>query len=97
MSLRADSRVEPRPHVHAREFDGEMVILDAEGGEYYALDELGARVWKRMEQGCTFGEVANEVHADYDVEITVLLNDLLSLGNEWIRRGLVQPMETTSE
>ena len=92
MSLVAESKVEPLPHVHAREFDGELVILDAEAGEYYALDALGARVWKRMEQGCSFREVAEEVHGDYDVEITVLLNDLLSLGNEWLKRGLVQPV-----
>jgi hypothetical protein len=88
--LTDESRTEVCAHVHAREFDGELVILDLEKGLYYGLDPLGTTMWVRMAAGQTVGEVAAEVLGEYDVDARVLLEDLLALGNEWIRLGLVQ-------
>ena len=88
--LTAASHTEVCAHVHAREFDGELVILDLEKGQYYGLDPLGTTMWTRMAAGRSVGEVATELLGDYDVDARVLLDDLLALGNEWIRLGLVQ-------
>ena len=81
------------PHVHARAFDGETVIVDLERGQYYGLDELGTVLWERMAAGKTLSEVVNEVAPKYDVDVSVLREDLVALCNEWIRLGLVQPGE----
>ncbi len=90
--LSPTTRLAPKEHVHVREFDGELVVLDLKKGEYYALREVGVLAWQRMAAGKTFEEVAVEVAGSYDVAVAVALNDLLALGNEWVGRGLVEPV-----
>ena len=80
-------------HVHVREFDGELVILDLELGQYYALDALGTTLWRGMSDGKTASAVASEVKDAYDIDPNVLLNDLVALCSEWLGRGLVKPLK----
>lgn len=89
--LTIDAKLSIKPHVHARAFDDEFVIVDLDRGEYYGLDEVGSEAWKRLASGLTVGQTVNELAEIYDVEVAVLREDLLALGNEWIRLGLVQP------
>ena len=77
-------------HVHAREFEGEMVIVDLEAGQYYALDEVGTRLWNGMSAGKTAREVAIDIEPHYDVTLATLVADLSALCDEWLARGLVQ-------
>lgn len=86
------TRLAPGKHIHVREFDGELVVLDLKKGEYYALRDVGVFAWQRMSAGKTLEEVAVEVAGSYDVSVAVAMNDLLALGNEWLGRGLVEPL-----
>lgn len=88
-ALLSSTRLTPAPHVHAREFDDELVVLDAKRGEYFALKGTGAVAWQRMADGGTMSDVADEIAKIYDVSVAVALNDLLRLGAEWERLGLV--------
>ena len=42
----------------------ELVILDLQGGEYFALDWIGSRMWESLVAGKTPGEVAADLAAD---------------------------------
>ena len=75
--------------VHARVFDGELVILDLAQGEYFALDALGTCLWEGLTEGRTIGELASLVAKDYDVTEDVVLRDFTALRDELIRRGLL--------
>ena len=90
VELAPSTRLVPGKHVHVREFDGELVVLDLKKGEYYALRDVGALAWQRIEEGRSLQEIAEEVAASYDVGVALALNDLLVLGNEWIGHGLVE-------
>lgn len=92
MPIDPHSRLRPADHVYARELDGELVLLDLGGGEYYGLDAIGARVWRALEEGdggVALAAVAAELVPDYDVAADVLLEDLLALAGELEARGLV--------
>jgi hypothetical protein len=88
-----DLRMSVPPHVYAREFDGETVLLDLAKGDYFGLDELGGRLWRGLSQGRSTREVAEEVAPDYAVEFPRLLADLTELATELSRRGLLIPMD----
>jgi hypothetical protein len=75
--------------VHARLFDGELIVLDLAKGEYFALDQIGARFWTGLEEGRTVHQIAQEVVAEYDVSEVDALADLLTLGDELVARGLM--------
>lgn len=84
------SRLTQAKHVHVRQFDGDLVVLDLKNGEYFALRDVGAVAWTRMADGKCLRDVAEEVATTHAVTVDVVLHDLLELGNEWLARGLVE-------
>jgi hypothetical protein len=88
--LEQDDRVQPIEQVHARRFDGELVLLDLAGGEYYALNAIGATIWEALTAGNTLAEVARLLTAHYDVGFDDALADCLGLTAELLDRGLVR-------
>jgi hypothetical protein len=89
MTLDRDARLRAGPHVHARAFENELVLLDLDAGSYYGLDELGAKLWVGVTGGKSPIEVANELKGVYAVDPETLVNDLVALADELTRRGLL--------
>ena len=87
--IQADGRWRRNPDVHAREFDGELIILDLQQGEYYALDAVGTQMWKHLVDGRSPAEIASVLQPEYKVEEAMLLKDVLVLLNELRARHLV--------
>ncbi len=83
------ARLRPAPHAHARDFDGELVLLDLAGGKYYGLDELGAKLWSGVLDGRTPAEIAAAIAPEYDVDRATLEADLLALAQELVDAGLL--------
>jgi Coenzyme PQQ synthesis protein D (PqqD) len=92
MSVGKLGRIRPTKSVHVREFDGEMVLLDLERGEYFGLDELGGKVWRALVQGETPQEIAIHLEPEHDVSLETLVADLVALTDELVRRGLAEPL-----
>ena len=90
MPISSQGKAKVAPHVFAREFDEELVLLDLGRGEYFGLDELGARLWNGISEGRCPREVAKEVAGDYDVDFARLEADLTDLANELLMRGLLE-------
>lgn len=91
MTVGKAGRVRPSKNVHVREFDGEMVLLDLDRGEYFGLDELGGRVWHGLVQGETPLEIATRLEPEHDVVLDTLVADFVALADELVKRGLVEP------
>jgi hypothetical protein len=89
MSARTDLRLDVPEQVHYRQFDDEMLLLDLNRGEYYALNVVGARMWGGLAEGKTPEEIASALAGEYDVEAAVLLRDCLSLVDDLVSRGLL--------
>jgi hypothetical protein len=75
--------------VHTRTFDGELVLLDLDRGDYFALDEIGAKVWAGIEAGKTLDALAEEISAEYDVTRAQAETDLATLRDDLLARGLL--------
>lgn len=75
--------------VHTRVFDGELVVLDLEGGEYFALDAIGTELWNGLESGKSVEEIASSIVRDYDVTLDRALADLAALCDELVTRRLL--------
>lgn len=82
-------RFRPADSVHARMFAGELVILDMDRGEYFAMDEIGATLWAGLDAGKTLEQIADDVVARYDVAREQALGDLVALRDELLQRGLL--------
>ena len=79
------------------ELGGEAAILNLKAGVYYGLNEVGARIWKLIQEPKRVSEIRDTILEEYEVEpdqcevdVIVLLQDLLDNGlieekNESIR------------
>ena len=85
----ADSRLHAHAHVHAREFHGELVILDFSGGRYFSLDEVGTRIWRGLVEGATPREIAAALTSEFDVDEARAFADVTSLVDELLAKGLL--------
>ena len=92
-----DRRLAATGHVHSREFDGEIVILDFSGGRYFSLDEIGTRIWKGLVDGATPREIATAIASEFAVDPERALADVTSLVDELIAKGLVAIRPPSSE
>jgi len=68
-----------------------MVLLDLRGGEYFALNELGTKLWNGLNAGTSVEEIATAIAAEYDVSLDNALEDLLALVNDLVAKGLLLP------
>lgn len=67
----------------------EVVILDPDGGMYYGLDEVGARVWALIQEERAVTEIKNTILAEYQVEPERCECDILALLQDMANRGLI--------
>ena len=51
MTLDPELLLQVARDVHSRKFGEELVLLDLARGEYFSLDELGARIGRSLRQG----------------------------------------------
>ncbi len=67
------------PEQIASELGGEAVILNLGTGQYYGLNEVGARVWELIQQPCTFDSILHSLLEEYDVQPDVCKQDLTKI------------------
>ena len=89
MTFSDDDRVSVPAGVHAREFDGELVVLDLQRGDYFGLDEVGARAWAELARGRSPRQVAALLSGEYNVDEARVLADVRTLVQTLLERGLV--------
>jgi hypothetical protein len=77
--MNESTRVKVSPSVYARPFGDELVLLEFGRGEYFALDAVGALVWRKLEEGLSLGEIADAVTAEHDVTREVAFRDIVDL------------------
>jgi hypothetical protein len=76
--------------VTAREFDGDWILLDLQGGNYFGLDEVGGLVWRHLSAGRSLAEIADLIAGEYDAPRGVILDDIVRLVDELLERRLVR-------
>src|SRR5438093_418349 len=62
-----------------RELDGEVIVLNLETGDYFGLDEVGARFWSLLGQHPSVRQVVDIMSGEYNVARDTLEADLLGL------------------
>jgi hypothetical protein len=69
---------------------GEVAILDVAGGQYFGLDNAGARVWALLlEYPRTMADICAQITAEYDVDPTRCELDMAELIEDLVDERLV--------
>ena len=71
--------VKPKPSVVFQQVEGEMVLLDLDREQYFALDPIGTRCWQLLAEHGDVERIVTTMVAEYDVDEHTLREDLGAL------------------
>ena len=71
------------------DLNGEAAILQLSSGSYFGLDEVGARVWRSLQDSTSVGEIVRELIEEYEVGEEACRGDVVNLLAEMIEAGIV--------
>ncbi len=72
------------------DFEGEAAILNLRDNVYYGLDEVGALVWKLVQEPRQVNEILDLLLDQYDVDEERCMRDLLTLLSRLAGLGLIE-------
>jgi coenzyme PQQ synthesis protein D (PqqD) len=78
-----------REGVAAQVADGEAVLLDIESGGYFALNQVGSRIWELCDGTRSTAEIVSVICDEFDVAEDVAAADAHELLSELEREKLV--------
>ena len=85
--------ISPARDVLVSEFGDELVILNLGDGVYYGLDDVGARIWRLLQQSASIPTIRDAILDEYEVDADRCDRDLRALLEECASRGLVEIRE----
>ncbi len=79
----------PAADVHARPFDGELVVLDLKSNAYYGLDETGASIWATLAEGLDLDTTILRLAEEFDAPRSEIDADVRELVEKLVAAGLL--------
>ena len=70
--------------------EGEAAVLNLKTGVYYGLDEVGASVWRMLDEPRRVDELVDALLGEYEVDREECQRDVIALLGELAVRGLVE-------
>lgn len=93
MSSAHEAALEERLHrqdgVLAQEAQGQTVLLRLHDGSYYALDDVGARIWELCDGQRVVGEVLAALCAEFEAPEATIRTDALEFIGDLRRERLL--------
>lgn len=84
-----ESRLRRRDRVLVQRAAGTLVLLDLEGGQYYALDEVSARVWELCDGAHGVNTIAEHIGTEYDAPVSTIYEDVVAFLEEMLDENLL--------
>jgi hypothetical protein len=89
--MHLDTSVVAAPEQVYADVGGETVILCLPSGEYFGLDEVGARIWAMIQEPCTVEAICRTLLAEYDgVGVEQCREEVILLLQQLIEAGLIR-------
>lgn len=82
--------VEAAPHVSVADLGGDAVLLDSASGEYFGLNEVGARIFHLAQRTSTIEQILDAVYKEFDVDRARLKADTFAFISEMEARRLIR-------
>jgi hypothetical protein len=88
-----DAEFSAREGLVAESIEGDTVILDLDGDEYFTLNEVAGAIWPLLEEGADIDELVDEVTNKYEVDSERAREDVETFLSGAVDAGIV----TTSQ
>jgi coenzyme PQQ synthesis protein D (PqqD) len=68
-----------------------LILLKPDDGQYFTLDEVGARVWQLCDGSRAVTDVISTIYAEYDAPLAAIQADVVELMDDLAREKLLAP------
>jgi hypothetical protein len=89
MTLPRATRAYRPEHLLVEEIDGESALIDRQRDRYYALDDIGSRMWTVLTSSASVEQAQERLVAEFDVEPDRLRRDLDGLIQDLVELDLL--------
>jgi Coenzyme PQQ synthesis protein D (PqqD) len=72
------------------DLEGEAAVLNLKTGVYYGLDDVGASVWRMLNEPRRVDELVDALLGEYEVDREECQRDVIALLGELAVRGLIE-------
>ena len=76
------------------DLEGDAAILNLKTGVYYGLDDIGASLWRMLNEPRRVDELVEALLGEYEVDREECQRDVIALLGELAVRGLVEVSDT---
>ena len=88
-NITLESVIHRSSEVMASHIDEDLVMMNIDRGQYYALDEIGADIWARLEQPTQVQDLCQQLQRQYSVNPMTCEADVLALLNDMYENDLL--------
>lgn len=78
------------------DLEGEVVVLDMESGQYYGLNEVGARILELVQEPQSVEAIVEALSKEYDVEKSRLEQDVVGFLQDMESHRIIEVHETAA-
>ncbi len=76
------------------DLEGDAAILNLKTGVYYGLDDIGASIWRMLNEPRRVDDLVDALLGEYEVDREECQRDVIALLGELAVRGLVEVSDT---
>jgi hypothetical protein len=87
--LSLDSRLRRKDQILNQRASETQILLNLDGGRYYALDEVGHRVWELCDGTRSVSQIIGTVCEEYDAPLETIEADVLELLQDLMNEKLL--------
>jgi Coenzyme PQQ synthesis protein D (PqqD) len=87
--LAPESRLRHRDRVLTQRAAGTLVLLDLDGGQYYALDEVSSRVWDLCDGELGVETIISTIGEEFEAPLETIRGDVEEFLQEMVDENLL--------
>lgn len=88
--INKDSIVCINKDIDATEFNDEKVMMNMDKGKYYALNEVGSRIWDLINSNTKVSEIVDALLKEYEVSEEDCTNQVISYLEDLYNAELIE-------
>lgn len=85
----ADTKIARTESIVASSINDELVMFDADAGQYYSLNPVAAQVWQHLETPKTIADLCALLTDSFDVTKEQCTEELISFLPDLEKKGLI--------
>lgn len=88
--LSLNSIIQREAEIVTAQADQDLMMVSVATGHYYALSDVGRKIWDAIERPTRISDLITDLTANYDIDLTSCEEQTLSFLGSLLEEGLLQ-------